>query len=286
MPQVAQDHRSTFMALHRAPEGFILPNAWDAGSAIILGSEGFPALATTSAGIAFSLGRQDYQVSDPRLVVDRDAMFERMAQIVRAVDLPVNGDLEAGWGDAPEAVAQTIDMAIKVGLAGGNIEDKAPTAGLYDEQLAVERIAAAAEAGRRSAPDFVLNARTDALQSSAPDALSTCVRRANRFLQAGAHCVFTPGAADIETVRTLVREIDGPLNIVIGLGPGPANAQELLAMGVQRVSLGGTIARSALGFLRECARELRDHGSISFADTQISPAELNRLFAEAAARSS
>lgn len=174
----------------------------------------------------------------------------------------------------------TIDMAIAIGLAGGNIEDKSPTAGLYEEELAVDRIAAAAEASRRGDTPFVLNARTDALFSQEPEALATCIRRANRFLEAGADCVFTPGAADMETVRTLVREIDGPLNLVIGLGPGPADAGALLAAGVQRVSLGGTFARSALGFLRQCARELREHGSIAFADAQIPAGELNRLFAD------
>lgn len=281
MPRTAQaQHGRAFMALHQAPGGFILPNAWDAGSAIVLAAEGFPALATTSAGIAFSLGRQDYHVTDPRLGVGREAMFARMAEILQAVDLPVNGDLEAGWGDAPEAVAETIKMAIGIGLAGGNIEDKSPTGGLYGEELAVDRIAAAAQASRRGGATFVLNARTDALFSQEPAALATCIRRANRFLQAGADCVFTPGAVDMETVRTLVREIDGPLNLVVGLGPGPTDARALLAAGVQRVSLGGTFARSALGFLRQCARELRDRGSIAFADTQVPAGELNRLFAD------
>ena len=143
-----------FMALHKAPGGFIMPNAWDAGSAILLAAEGFSAIATTSAGIAFSLGRPDYQVDDPRLALSREEMFARMGEIVRAVKVPVNGDLEAGWGDTPEAVARTIDMAIDIGLAGGNIEDKIPgVAGLYDEALAVERITAAAETIRRRGAD-------------------------------------------------------------------------------------------------------------------------------------
>ena len=117
-----------------------MPNAWDAGSAIVLTRAGFPAIATTSAGIAFSLGKPDYDVSDPRLAVTRSEMFDRMREIVEASDVPVNGDLEAGYGDTPEAVAETIRLAIEIGLAGGNIEDKKAGEGLYDEALAVERI--------------------------------------------------------------------------------------------------------------------------------------------------
>jgi 2-methylisocitrate lyase-like PEP mutase family enzyme len=286
MPRPSQDHAGrTFLALHEAPRGFFLPNVWDAGSAVVLAAEGFPALATTSAGIAFSLGRQDYQVSDPRLALSRTEMFVRLDEIVRSVDVPVNGDLEAGWGDASADVAQTIGMAIDVGLAGGNIEDKIPGVDeLYDEALAVERIAAAAEAIRRRGTTFVLNARTDALQSRSPDALATCIRRANLFLAAGADCVFTPGAGDLETIRTLVAEIEGPLNIVVGLAGAPTDARAILAAGVRRISLGGSIARSALSFVRRSARELRDRGSIAFADDQIAGSELNRLFAEAAGR--
>ena len=153
-----------FRALHAAPRGFVMPNAWDAGSAIVLTEAGCPAIATTSAGIAFSMGRPDYSVSDSRLAVSREAMFDRMRQIVEAVDVPVNGDLEAGWGDRPEAVAETIRMAIAAGLAGGIIEDAdAKSGGLYDEGLAVERIAAAAEAAKASG--FVLCARTDAFMT-------------------------------------------------------------------------------------------------------------------------
>ena len=275
------DRSQAFVALHKAAGGFVLPNAWDAGSAIVLAAEGFPAIATTSAGIAFSLGKQDYQVSDPRLAVSRDEMFARMGEIVRAVDVPVNGDLEAGWGDAPADVAETVGMAIDIGLAGGNIEDKAPGGGLYDEALAVERIAAGAEAIRRGGGAFVLNARTDALLTEGPDGFADCVRRANLFLQAGAGCVFAPGARDLETIRRLAAEIEGPLNIVVGLGRAPTDIAAILAAGVQRVSLGGTIARSALGFVQRCARELRDHASIGFADDQLGGGELNDLFARA-----
>src|SRR5262249_13949151 len=153
---------SDFLALHRQPRGFVLPNAWDAASALLLAEAGFPALATTSAGIAFSLGKQDYRVSDPRLAVGRGGEFRRIGEIVAASPVPVSADLEAGWGDAPEAVATTIEMALDAGLAGANIEDK-PAGGdrLHDESLAVERIAAAVAAARAHDDCFVVNARTD-----------------------------------------------------------------------------------------------------------------------------
>ena len=283
MPHLSQDAAGrAFAALHQTPGGFILPNAWDAGSAIVLAEAGFPAVATTSAGIAFSLGRQDYQVSDPALGVGRPEMFARMAEIVRAVDVPVSGDLEAGWGPAPHDVAKTIEMAIGIGLAGGNIEDKDPDGpGLYEEAHAVERIAAAAQVIRERGAPFVLNARTDLFQVQGKDALASCIRRANLFLEAGADCVFTPGAPDLGAIVTLAREIRGPLNIVVGLAGAPTNARAILSVGVRRVTVGGSIARSALAFVRRCAQELRDHGSIGFADQQIPQPELNRLFAQA-----
>jgi len=271
----------TFAALHRARPGFVMPNAWDAGSALVLAAAGFPAIATTSAGIAFSLGKPDYAVREPHLRVTREEMFLRMREIVDAVSLPVNGDLEAGFGDAPEDVAATVRLAIEAGLAGGNIEDKQPGAGLYDEALAVERIVAARAAIDASGSAFVLTARTDALQAATPEALAATIRRANRFREAGADCLFTPGVNDVATIRVLVREIAGPLNVVMGLGTSEGNAQEFLAAGVQRISLGGSIARSALGFVRRCAEELYSRGTIGFAAGQIPHGELNALFAGA-----
>jgi 2-methylisocitrate lyase-like PEP mutase family enzyme len=271
-----------FFALHQSTPGFIMPNAWDAGSAIILAAEGFKAIATTSAGIAFALGRQDYQVNEPRLGVSRAETFARMREIAEAVSVPVNGDLEAGYGDLPEDVADTIGQAIESGLAGGNIEDKpAFKTALYDEVLAVQRIVAARERIDALGNDFVLTARTDAFQAAPDDALRTAIRRANLFLEAGANCVFAPGPSDIETVTTLVKEIAGPINVVMGLGTAAGNAHALISAGVQRVSLGGSIARSALEFVRQAARELRDRGTIQFSNEQIAQSDLNALFASA-----
>ncbi|MFC3079144.1 isocitrate lyase/phosphoenolpyruvate mutase family protein [Phenylobacterium terrae] len=269
-----------FQALHLAQTGFILPNAWDVGTALLLAAAGFPAVATTSAGIAFSLGRPDYQVADPRLAVSRDEMLRRSGEIAAALSAPVSADLEAGYGETPEAVAETVRMAIAAGLAGGNIEDARPGGGLYDEVLAAERIAAAREAG---GDRFVLNARTDALQAGAPESLAACIRRANLYRAAGADCLFTPGTTDPAVVRTLVAEIDGPLNVVMGLGEAGGDARELIAAGVKRVTLGGSLARAALGLVRRAAEELRDEGTISYARGQLPQSELNRLFAAARA---
>lgn len=267
-----------FKSLHASPAGFIMPNAWDAGSAMILAAEGFKALGTTSAGIAFSLGKQDYNVTNPALAVTRWEMFARMREIAAAVRVPVNGDLEAGFGDTPEEVAETIGMAIDAGLAGGNIEDKIPLSkNLYDEELAVARIAAACAAIGSNA--FVLTAHTDVMQVQSGDPLPTIIRRANLFLEAGADCVFVPGVTDLPTIALLLREIAGPINIVAGLGTAQGNAHDMIGAGVQRVSLGGSIARAALGFIRQAARELRDEGSFTFASGQMSGTEINALFA-------
>ncbi len=269
-----------FRDLHAAPRGFVMPNAWDAGSAVILAEAGFPAIATTSAGIAFSMGRPDYAVSDAGMAVSREAMFERMREIVAASPVPVNGDLEAGWGDDPEAVAATIRLAIGIGLAGGNIEDAdARRGGLYDEGLAIERIAAAAEAAAGSG--FVLTARTDALMVEGGGGLDGAIRRANRFRKAGADCLYAPGVTDIDDIRILADEIDGPINVVMGLGNSAGSVPALLEAGVQRISLGGSIARSALGFVRACAAELLDAGTVGFAAGQIPQGELNTLFSQA-----
>lgn len=246
----------------------------------MLASEGFTAIGTTSAGIAFSLGKQDYKVSNPALGVKRWEMFARMREIVDAVSIPVNGDLEAGFGDEPETVAETVAMAIDAGLAGGNIEDKIPLdSALYDEELAVARIAAARRIIAAHQSDFVLTARTDAAQAHPDDALAAVIRRANLYLAAGADCIFAPGIHDMPSLEILLREINGPLNVVVGLTSSDGNAHQMIDAGVQRISVGGAIARSALGFIRQCARELRDEGTFTFTKGEMPAREINALFA-------
>ncbi|HWN32445.1 MAG TPA: isocitrate lyase/phosphoenolpyruvate mutase family protein [Pseudonocardia sp.] len=267
---------AAFRALHETGRGFLMPNAWDAGSAVILAEAGFDAIATTSAGIAFSLGRGDHTVAAGGTPVGRSEMFDRIEQITSAVRIPVNGDLEYGYGVPPEAVAQTIRLAIDAGLAGGNIEDHVDGA-LLEPELASARIEAAREVVDASGRPFVLTARTDALLPGGT--LAESVRRANLYRLAGADCLYAPGVKDLDSVATLVREVDGPLNVVLGLGGTTLTVPALRAAGVARISLGGSIARAALGFVRASARELLDHGTLEFAAQQIPQRELNALFA-------
>jgi 2-methylisocitrate lyase-like PEP mutase family enzyme len=278
-----QEKARAFKAMHTTSRGFVMPNAWDAGSAVLLAQEDFTAIATTSAGIAFSLGRPDYQSPDPRISVTRETMFARIREIVEAVPIPVSGDLEDGYGPRPEDVVQTIRLAIEAGLAGGNIEDRDRRGAdvLFDETLAVDRIKAARAAIDASGNDFVLVARTDAFLLPGGDGLRDSIRRGNLFRAAGADCIYPPGPADIDMIRTLVKEIDAPVNIVLGLGALRASVGELLDAGVGRISLGGSIARAALGFVRNAARELAKSGTNTFAAVQIGQGELNTLFAQA-----
>lgn len=271
-----------FAALHRGlGGGFIMPNAWDAGSAILLANAGFPAIATTSAGIAFSLGRPDYG-EDPALAVPRSSMFARIAEITEAVDVPVNADLEAGYGDTPEAVAATVSEAIASGVAGANIEDRNPVTGrLYDAGLARERISAAVEAVGAAGRPFVLTARCDA--GLVGESLDEAIVRLRSYQAAGAGCLFAPGFSDVASAEILIGELDAPLNFVAGLGAASAAPRDLIALGARRISLGGSIARSALGLVRAAAEELRDSGTIDFAARQIAQDELNMTFSKARA---
>jgi 2-methylisocitrate lyase-like PEP mutase family enzyme len=267
----------TFLSLHRSERGFVMPNAWDAGSAVVLAAAGFDAIATTSAGVAFSMARPDHGSTTSAQRVPRDEMLERARTIVEAVDVPVNGDLEDGYGVSPEAVAATVAQAIELGLAGANIEDWS-NGGLLDERLAVDRIVAAREVIDASGTPFVLTARTDGALLPSAASLASVIARAARLRDAGADCLFTPGVATIDDIATEVRELGAPLNVVLGLA-GTLTVPALLDVGVARISLGGTFARAALGFLRDAARELHEHGTIGFADRQVPQGELNALFA-------
>ena len=269
---------TSFRTLHQTGQGFVMPNAWDAGTAVILAEAGFEAIATTSAGIAFSMGRADHTIPEGGSEVSRSLMLDRIREIASAVEIPVNGDLEDGYGSSPDSVAETIRLAIDAGLAGGNIEDY-DNGILYDEGLAVERVAAARRAIEASGADFVLTARTDGQLLGAPVPLADSIRRSNRYREAGADCLYVPGINDLDAIATLVREIEGPLNVVLGLGSSSLTVAALRSVGVARISLGGTIARAALGFVRQAALELRGQGTLGFAGIQIPQRELNVLFA-------
>jgi 2-methylisocitrate lyase-like PEP mutase family enzyme len=266
-----------FSRLHKESQAFLMPNAWDAGSACILAASGFSCLATTSAGIAFSLGQPDYEGR-----VSRSQMMERIRQIASAVTLPVSADLEAGFGAAPEHVAETIRLAIQAGVVGGNIEDLSgdPHTPLFDLELAADRIRAAREAADRSGISFTLTARTDCyLANASSPPFAEAVRRANRFREMGADCLFIPGVKDAETIAALVREIDGPINVVMGLTGSAFTVPQLNSLGVRRISVGGSLARSALCLVRRAAQEMRELGSFSFAEQQIPDVELCEFFA-------
>lgn len=265
-----------FRRLHEEPQAFLMPNAWDAGSACMLAASGFQCLATTSAGIAFSLGQPDVEGR-----VSRSQMMERIHQIADAVKLPVSADLEAGFGAAPEDVAETIRLAIQAGVVGGNIEDLSgdPCTPLFDLELAADRICAAREAADRSGIPFTLTARTDCYLANVPSPFAEAVRRANRFREMGADCLFIPGVKDAQTIAALVREIEGPINVVMGLTGSAFTVSQLNSLGVRRISIGGSLARSALGLVRRAAQEMREHGSFSFAEQQIPDAELCDFFA-------
>ncbi|MEU2338834.1 isocitrate lyase/phosphoenolpyruvate mutase family protein [Streptomyces sp. NPDC013172] len=264
-----------FVELHR--EGcFLLPNAWDAGSARVLESAGFPAVATTSAGVAFSLGRPDHDYGGDR--IDRDTMMGRIGEIAAELRVPVSADLEDGFGRAPETVAETIALALGAGAAGGNIEDFTGDRSrpLYDPELSADRIRAARQAVDAAGEPFVLVGRTDVLLTGGP--LAEAVHRANAYLAAGADCAFVPGAADAATIGTLVKEIDGPLNVVMGLTGGDLSLAELRELGVRRVTVGGSIARAMYAQLLGAARELAERGTFSYAEAQLPQSDLNELF--------
>ncbi|GAA1705973.1 isocitrate lyase/phosphoenolpyruvate mutase family protein [Fodinicola feengrottensis] len=250
-----------------------MPNAWDAGSAILLAEAGFAAIATTSAGIAAALGKADFLVPEGATAVSRSQMFDRVHQIVSAVDIPVSGDLENGYGDKPEEVAETIRLAIDAGLAGASIEDHHSGA-IYDDDLAVERIVAAKEAA--SGTDFVLTARTDYILLRPADGLSAAVRRFQLFAETGADCLYAPAVNDPAILAALVGASETPINAIMGRNDTVAG---LGAAGVARISLGSGISRAVLGFIRDCARELLDQGTMTFADRQISHPDLNAVFA-------
>jgi 2-methylisocitrate lyase-like PEP mutase family enzyme len=251
-----------FLELHHRPEPLILPNAWDVVSARLFGDAGFPAVATTSAGVAWSLGYPDGEH------IPREEMLAAVARIARALDVPLTADLEAGYGPSPEDVAETVRGAIAAGAVGMNLEDSHPSDGagaaspLFDEAAQVERVVAARATADLAGNPFVVNARTDVFlrRVGAPEErLRLAIDRANAYRAAGADVLFVPGVVDAPTIAELVREIDGPLNILAT--PGIPDVAELTRLGVARVSVGGGPYRSALSTVARGAAELRRTGS-------------------------
>jgi 2-methylisocitrate lyase-like PEP mutase family enzyme len=263
-----------FRELHRGPGVLILPNAWDVASARIFEEAGFPAMATTSAGIAFSLGYPDGQR------IPREEMMARIGRIARAVHVPLTADVEAGYGSTAEDAAKTTRDLIHAGAVGMNLEDGSgdPDRPLIDLQRAVEKIKAAREAAMQMRAQVVVNARTDVylLPGGNPDAdYSEALRRLVAFRNAGADCVFAPGLKDAETIGRLVKAVECPLNILAV--PGAPSIPELEKLGVARVSVGSGPMRATLGLLRRVAEELKTSGTYSAMEGAVPYAEVNKL---------
>lgn len=263
-------------AMHHAPLApLILPNAWDAASARIIEQAGFPAIATTSAGIAWSLGYPDGER------MSRTTMLAAVARIAARVRVPVTADLEAGYGPRPEDAAATATGAIEAGAVGFNFEDATDDAAhpLFEVSRQVERILAAREAGAAARVPLVINARTDVYlaQVGAPDTrFAETVRRLSAYRDAGADCLFAPGLSDAATIGALVRELGAPVNILAG--PQSPPVRELAALGVARISLGGAVMRAALAFTQRAVTELREQSSFeTIVRTIISHTDMQRL---------
>ena len=264
----------TFRRLHSGKPILVLPNVWDVASARIVEQAGFPAIATSSAGVAFVLGYPDGEV------ISREEMAAAVARITAHVAVPVTADMESGYGRRPEDAAATVRAAIAAGAVGMNFEDSPGERGepLLPETQQVERVRAARQAADASGVPFVLNARTDVFleQVGEPAArVEHAVRRLNAYRAAGADCLFAPGVTDADTIATLVRQVKGPLNVLASAASPPV--PELERLGVARMSLGSGPMRAGLTALKRLTEELRGAGTYGALAGAIPHAELNRL---------
>jgi 2-methylisocitrate lyase-like PEP mutase family enzyme len=268
---------NAFRAMHRGPDVLVLANVWDVASARILEEAGFGALATTSAGIAFTLGYPDGQK------ISREEMLARVGRIARAVKVPVTADVEAGYGDRPEDAAETARGVIEAGAIGMNLEDGTDRPGqLVELSLQLEKIRAVREAALKSGVLLVLNARTDVYleQIGAEETrYDETVRRLLAYRDAGADCVFVPGLRDAETISRLAKDVQCPLNILAG--PGFPPVPELRKLGVARVSLGSAPMRATLGLVRRMAEELKSTGTYTTLEGAPAHANVNRMLGRA-----
>lgn len=259
-----------FRALHERPGAFLLPNPWDAGSARILAALGFEALATTSAGFAFSLGRKDGQVT-------REEALAHCRLISEASDLPVNADLENCFGDEPNTVAETIRLAAATGIAGGSVEDASGDEArpIYEHALAVERVAAAVEAARAVGFPFVLTARAENFLHGRPD-LADTIRRLQAYSAVGADVLYAPGLTSLEAIREVCAAVaPKPVNVLAGMKGANFPLAELAVAGARRISTGGALARAALSGLLRAAREMKEKGTFTFVEDAAPSAEVN-----------
>ncbi|CAN7463768.1 isocitrate lyase/PEP mutase family protein [Mesorhizobium sp. LjNodule214] len=263
---------TAFRRLHEEPGAFVIPNPWDIGTARILAAMGFRALATTSAGMAFSLGVAEGQVS-------REATLSHCRAIAAATPLPVSADLEKGFGDSPQSAAETIEAAAGIGLAGCSLEDHTGRRDdpIYDFALAVERIEAAAQARRALSDDFILTARCENFLWGRPD-LDDTIRRLRAFEKAGADVLYAPGLHDLGMIRTVCGAVTKPVNVVMGMPGATFGVAELADAGVKRISVGSALARLAFGSFVRAAREMRSAGTFRFSEEAMGFAELEGFF--------
>ncbi|HTB95145.1 MAG TPA: isocitrate lyase/phosphoenolpyruvate mutase family protein [Candidatus Sulfotelmatobacter sp.] len=275
MAATRQEKYNTFRTLHQRPGTFVIPNPWDAGSAKILAAFGFEALATTSAGCAFSRGHLD---SAPEMT--RDVILQNTKEIVDATQLPVSADLQNGFGHSPDVCAETIRLAAAAGLAGGSIEDATGDTNnpIYDFQLATERVAAAAEAAHAS--QFLLTARAENFLHDRPD-LDDTIRRLQSFSRAGADVLYAPGLTSLDAIRSVCASVPKPVNVLMGFTGATFSVEELAAAGAKRISVGGSFARAALGALVQAAREVKEKGTFSYATDALPSTEIKRYLISA-----
>jgi 2-methylisocitrate lyase-like PEP mutase family enzyme len=263
-----------FAELHSGPKTFLIPNPWDAGTAKMLTNLGFKALTSTSAGLAYALGKLDGAAT-------REETLENAKAIVDATHLPVAADLENGFGDAPEAVAETILVAAqRAGLVGGSIEDatKRPGQPIYEFDHAVARIRAAAQAARSLPFPFMLVARAEKFLHGRED-LQDTIRRLQAYEAAGADVLYAPGVTSPSDIRAVCSALHKPVNALVGLSGQTLSVAQLQELGVRRVSVGATLARAALGEARRACLEMLERGTFTFADRAIPGSELNALMA-------
>jgi len=261
-----------FRALHERDHAFIIPNPWNPGTARLLAHLGFEALATTSMGYAFSIGRLDGSLN-------RQETLDHAAEIVAAADLPVSADLENGFGDAPEAAAETIRLAAAAGLVGGSIEDatRRDDQPIYDRKHAAERVRAAVEAAHALPFTFTLTARAENYLHGRPDIKDT-IERLQAYQEAGADVLYAPGLATKDDIAAVVTSVDRPVNVVMGLRGVQLSLAELSKMGVKRISVGSSLARAALGAFLRAATEMREQGTFNFAADAANPREISAIF--------
>jgi 2-methylisocitrate lyase-like PEP mutase family enzyme len=273
MAGVTQMERGqAFRALHQRDQAFMIPNPWDIGSARMLAHLGFEALATTSGGYACSMGQADYTIG-------RDMMIAHVSTLASATHLPLSADLENGFADAPAAAAETIALAATAGAVGGSIEDSTGHAEspIYEQALAAERVRAAAETAHALGFPFTLTARAENYLHHRRD-LKDTIRRLQAYQEAGADVLYAPGLSSKEEIATLVRSVDRPVNVLMGLPGVPLSLADLSAIGVKRVSVGSALARAAFTSLLQAAREMREHGTFAFAEQAAGTRELVAMF--------